>query len=208
MLWITPDPGCGKSVLARSLVDKELQNTESHTVCYFFKDNKEQNSIYLAICALLHQLFRRKPKLLHHAIASWEANDKKLSQEVDEVWRILMAAANDPATANVICVLDALYECQEFERRKFIRLPRAFHLESMLPSQRKLPRQCQLKFLLTSRPYSDIEREFRGLPNDPHIIRLSGEEQNDRINKEISLFIKAMVSEISHKLRLKEKVNA
>src|SRR5690348_12943644 len=57
LLWISADPGCGKSVLAKSLIDNEFQNTDSHTVCYFFfKDNDEQDNIATALCALLHQL--------------------------------------------------------------------------------------------------------------------------------------------------------
>jgi hypothetical protein len=36
LLWISADPGCGKSVLSKSLVDNELQDTETHSVCYFF----------------------------------------------------------------------------------------------------------------------------------------------------------------------------
>ncbi|KAF6825877.1 Ankyrin repeat domain-containing protein 50-like protein 3 [Colletotrichum musicola] len=51
LLWISADPGCGKSVLAKSLIDNELRNTDSHNICYFFfKDNEEQNSFATAMC--------------------------------------------------------------------------------------------------------------------------------------------------------------
>lgn len=40
LLWISADPGCGKSVLSRSLVDQDLQSYRA-TICYFFfKDNQ------------------------------------------------------------------------------------------------------------------------------------------------------------------------
>jgi len=66
LLWISADPGCGKSVLSKSLVDEELRSgTIGSTVCYFFfKDNDEQNSLATALCALLHQLFQHQPHLL------------------------------------------------------------------------------------------------------------------------------------------------
>ena len=73
LLWISADPGCGKSVLAKSLVDNELQSTDTHTVCYFFfKDNEEQDSIATAFCAILHQLFSCRRQLIRHAMTVWE----------------------------------------------------------------------------------------------------------------------------------------
>lgn len=61
LLWISADPGCGKSVLSRSLVD-ELQAQGSISVCYlFFEDNGEQSNLDTALCAILHQLFCDQP---------------------------------------------------------------------------------------------------------------------------------------------------
>ena len=80
LLWISADPGCGKSVLAKSFVD-EVFNTSLPTisVCYFFfKDNNEQNSLATALCAILHQLFGVQPQLLRHALPSWERNRDKI----------------------------------------------------------------------------------------------------------------------------------
>lgn len=52
LIWIFADPGCGKSVLAKSLVDNELKTPENATVCYFFfKDTEEQNTLAVALCA-------------------------------------------------------------------------------------------------------------------------------------------------------------
>ncbi len=59
MLWVSADPGCGKSVLARYLADSEISTTESTTTCYFFfKDVEDQKSAKSALCCILHQLFR------------------------------------------------------------------------------------------------------------------------------------------------------
>ena len=61
MLWVSADPGCGKSVLAKYLVDSVLATTESRTVCYFFfkDDFEDQKSIVSALSCILHQLFCR-----------------------------------------------------------------------------------------------------------------------------------------------------
>jgi len=79
LLWISAEPGCGKSVLSRSFIENELQSTDSYSVCYFFfKDNEQQDRLAIALCALLHQLFSAQPHLLKHAIPAWEENGEKL----------------------------------------------------------------------------------------------------------------------------------
>ena len=201
LLWISADPGCGKSVLAKSLIDNELQSTDTHSICYFFfKDNNEQNRITTALCALLHQLFGRRPPLLRHAIPKWEENGEKVQDEVDELWRTLLAAATDPVADGVTCVLDALDECRENDRRILIRFLTDFYTRSC----RKSSRKGQLKFLVTSRPYSDIELDFDGIPSNLPAIRLSGEDKNEEIRDEINLVIKERVSTVSRELRLNQ----
>ncbi|GAB1313191.1 Heterokaryon incompatibility domain-containing protein [Madurella fahalii] len=70
MLWVSADPGCGKSVLAKHLVDSVLQTVKSRTVCYFFfKDGfEDQTSVTGALCCILHQLFTQKRALLSDAV--------------------------------------------------------------------------------------------------------------------------------------------
>ena len=62
LLWITADPGCGKSVLSKDLVDNRLFGLESSdtTICYFFfKDTSpETRSPANAVAALLHQVLK------------------------------------------------------------------------------------------------------------------------------------------------------
>src|SRR5882724_2259326 len=53
LLWVSADPGCGKSVLSRFLADRELQATRNRTICYFFfkDDNEDQKTATTALCA-------------------------------------------------------------------------------------------------------------------------------------------------------------
>ena len=65
LLWISADPGCGKSVLAKCLVDHEFGTADQHSRCYFFfRDNERQDNLSTALCAILHQLFDHQPSLL------------------------------------------------------------------------------------------------------------------------------------------------
>ncbi|KAK1655866.1 hypothetical protein BDP81DRAFT_11398 [Colletotrichum phormii] len=200
LLWISADPGCGKSVLAKSLIDEEIQQSNEHTVCYFFfKDNDGQNSLATALCALLHQLFDCQPPLIRQAMAAFEKNGEKLQTEVDELWRIFIAASTDDKAVNVTCVLDALDECCLDDRRKIIRL-----LTNFYNRQPTSTRKFQLKFLVTSRPYQDIESEFRDIP-EPRTIRLAGEESNADISEEINLVIRHKVATAGRKLELSQE---
>ncbi|ERF68823.1 hypothetical protein EPUS_06267 [Endocarpon pusillum Z07020] len=198
----TADPGCGKSVLSRSLIDQELQNTNTHRVCYFFfKDNEKQDKLSIGLCALLHQLFDSQPRLLRHAATAYEKNDHKLSQEEGELWRIFLAATADPEARNVTCVLDALDECREDDRRRLINMLSQFYVNSASSRRRK----NWLKFLVTSRPYDDIQRRFQEMMSSLPAIRLRGENENEQIRKEIDMVIRGRVSELAVTLELKKE---
>jgi uncharacterized membrane protein len=192
LLWISADPGCGKSVLAKAIIDEELDSTGDHTVCYFFfKDNEDQNDLATALCAILHQLFGRLPHVLRHAANAFEKNGHSLQNEVDELWRVFLAAATDESAGTVICVFDALDECQRDGRRKLIRIVTDFYAQRVSSA-----RTSSLKFLATSRPYQDIESGFSDIPPGLPSIRLAGEESNADISEEINLVIRQKVQEL------------
>jgi ankyrin repeat protein len=194
LLWITADPGCGKSVLARSLIDRELQNTTTHTTCYFFfNDNQEQDNLATALCALLHQLFSAQLQLRQYAMDSWNKNHHRLQFEVFDLWRILLTATASEDAHPVTIIIDALDECCKEDRRTLIRLLSEFYIESLRPKARS---SC-LKFLVTSRPYGKIGAEFQGIGSTLPTVHLRGELENDKINKEINLVIRQELAALS-----------
>jgi ankyrin repeat protein len=205
LLWISADPGCGKSVLSKSLVDEELRSdADDSTVCYFFfKDNDGQNGLATGLCALLHQLFQQQPHLLQHAVPAWNRDGSKLQQETDELWRILLAATSDVAARDTICVLDALDECRDRDRNDLIAKLARFHEDA----RSRGPRQSWLKFIVTSRPYDDIQRGFEQIPSSLPAIRLRGEQENDQIHTEINSVIHVRVSQLANELRLRESTS-
>jgi hypothetical protein len=58
-LLVSADPGCGKSVLAKYLIDHELpaKSVTGTAICYFFFKDQDQNTARQMLCAVLHQLF-------------------------------------------------------------------------------------------------------------------------------------------------------
>ncbi|GFF75843.1 purine and uridine phosphorylase [Aspergillus lentulus] len=202
-LWISADPGCGKSVLAKSLIDDDLGASSSTvSICYFFfKDNGEQNNLATSLCAILHQLFSQQPNLLQHALPSWERNGNKLQQEAGELWRIFIAATSDPASANTICVLDALDECHPDDQKQLIH-----RLEDFCHRTDPSTLKTWLKFLVTSRPYDEVKDKFKAIRDSfPHI-HLKGEEENDQIREEVNLVVRMRVKELAETASLSSDV--
>lgn len=196
LLWISADPGCGKSVLSRSLVDRDLAALDNTTICYFFfKDNEHQDRLATALCAMLHQLFSKQPDLRRHSIDLWQENGDKIIQEVGRMWKILLDATSDKIARPVICVFDALDECCDDDRQVLIQRLSDFYQRSS-----RVPSAPTLKFLVTSRPYDNVQRWFEQTAL-PHI-RLRGEDENDRIHDEINLVIDQRVDGLAAELRL------
>ncbi|KAE8363146.1 purine and uridine phosphorylase [Aspergillus caelatus] len=194
LLLVSADPGCGKSVLARSIIDNYLEApSQAVIVCYFFfKDNEEQNHLSAAMCSVLHQLFSQRPELLQYAIPSWEKHGVTLQQETEELWRIFISATSAIASYRTICIFDALDECRETDQGRLIEKLQSFHRQQCLST-----RGACLKFLITSRPYDHIQNRFRVTTDSfPHL-HLKGEEENKKIHEEINSVVKIRVEELA-----------
>ena len=199
LLWVSADPGCGKSVLSRSLVDEDIKSTGTCTTCYFFfkDDNDIQKNAATALSAVLHQLFSQKPILIEYAMSDYAADGDKLPQLFHKLWDILIKAAADPNAGSVVCVLDALDECREVGRYQIIDAVTTFYKHAKPQKS-----SSQLKFLITSRPYIDMERRFTTLISAFPTSRLQGEEETEAISREIDIVIKWKASELARELKL------
>ena len=200
MLWVSADPGCGKSVLVKYLADSILATNESRTTCYFFfkDDFEDQRNAISALCCILHQLFMQKRILLSEKILEqFEVEGERLSSSFSDLWAILLSAAKDKNAGEIICLLDAIDECEDYGRSQLAQaLCKLYGTRSSF----------NLKFLLTSRPYGGIRRGFQPLeiPGLP-VIHLSGESDIEmkKISREIDIFIKARVRNIGGRLKLR-----
>ena len=202
-LWVTADPGCGKSVLSRFLIDHCLRSVAERVgadnVCYFFfkDDSEDTKSATHAMCAVLHQLFSQKMQLIRHALPAFRLNGAKLSRLFDELWDILVSAAGDPEAGTTFCVLDALDECSDLTRTILIRKLAKYY------SERKPT--AKLQFLVTSRPNTPIGDQFWQHNIDPASIQLMGENQAEveAISVEIGLVIEEKVKQFNNLRRRK-----
>ena len=196
VLWVSADPGCGKSVLARHLVDSVLRRSPNPpTVCYFFfKDGiSNQQNVVDALCCILHQLFTQRPDLLSRELVSRFMTRGRNLKSAGELWEILIRASEDADAGEIVCLFDAVDECEN-RGSQLIEALRGLYCHTPAAAS-----GSRLKFLLTSRPFEDINLGLKpqDVPNSP-IIRLSGETgpEMEEISREINIFIKARVEDI------------
>ncbi|QMW33392.1 hypothetical protein G4B84_008823 [Aspergillus flavus NRRL3357] len=203
MLWVTADPGCGKSVLAKYLADSVLTSHAGRIVGYFFfkDDFEDQRSIVKALCCILHQLFYQNRDLLTAHILEQFEMDERIVDSFGSLWNVLISAAKQTDTTEIICLLDAFDECEPDGRSQLtVALERLYTDESR--------HNFNLKFLITSRLYGDIRQGFQPMQMEGQsLIHLSGEgtEEMEDISREIKTFIKARVETIGARLKLTEE---
>ncbi|KAL7940504.1 nucleoside phosphorylase domain-containing protein [Trichoderma barbatum] len=187
-LLVTADPGCGKSVLAKYLIDHGLPR--SATICYFFFKDQDQNTSRQALCALLHQPFSKKPCLIKHAMIQFREDGQDLINSTGSLWKILRGAIKDPEAGPIIIALDALDECAESELADLMRnVECQFHSDHSSSSN-----NSRLKYLLTCRPYPQITSEIHNKFNS---------FSNIRIHQEINHVISYRVNQLSLSYKIK-----
>ncbi|KAL6831989.1 hypothetical protein V8C40DRAFT_237626 [Trichoderma camerunense] len=198
LLLVTAEPGCGKSVLARFLVETELPSQREDAVIgyFFFKDNPVQNNLINALSAILHQLLNLCPDVLD----TLGTNIKKLSPELlkdcGHLWGLIEDACENLSERTIFCVFDAFDECNSDGRERLVRL-----LASHQFSKRRI------RFLVTSRGYPAIVGSFRSIAEN--LVRLEGEEKSekDQLQNEIDIVFRHRVESLIEDRRLGQKVS-
>ncbi|KAH0553091.1 hypothetical protein GP486_006718 [Trichoglossum hirsutum] len=197
LLYVTADPGCGKSVLSRYLIEEILPD-DGRVVCYFFfkDDFKEQKSSLRALCSLLHQLFVSNRTLLtDDIIGKYEVQGAKFVESFAGMWSTFIGVASQQDT---VCVIDALDECREPDRDQLIK--------AITEVCNRPTRNYKLKFLLTSRPYERIRRALgRWFNPQTSWIHLQGDSgpTADKIAEEIGIVVKSRIEEVARGYSLK-----
>ncbi|KAL7824032.1 hypothetical protein V8C26DRAFT_384656 [Trichoderma gracile] len=197
LLWVSAGPGCGKSVLSRALIDERRLSTNvtTSTLCYFFFKDGDESRMYAhnALCAILHQLFSQDftGNLIEQALPSYKNFGKALTTSFSKLWEIFLRCSSTADCGEIICLIDALDECQEESRKMLIDGIKGLY-------QHSSKRPSRLQFLVTSRPYDDIELSFRRLSDTATYLRFDGDDKSGEIGHEINLVIDARVSEFAH----------
>ena len=200
MLYVSADPGCGKSVLARYLVDSVLCESPARILCYFFfKENIEQQSLAVnALQCILHQIFSANGNLLSPDLLNRFENSQKILSSVHDLWDILIRVVQDKRCKEVVCIIDALDECAEQGRESLASCLNTFY--------RQHRKGIRLKFLVTSRPYKHISMQLLSSTAVYHspetadisVIHLQGdnEDEVEKISREINIVVEAKANDM------------
>lgn len=192
LLWVTGDPGCGKTVLTSFLIDavraSAAQINTPTAVCFFFCDEKieHQNDGGSILSGILHQLFRYNSHLIRHARDSFETKNPQLVMKFKNLWDIFNASILDSEAGNIIVLVDALDECNPSSRTQFIR-SLASHLSS-----RQSSNEYVFKVLITSRGHQSIEDTFESTLH----VRLRAEDHLDQTAEDVARFIRLRTARI------------
>jgi hypothetical protein len=181
---LTAGAGCGKSVLAKSVVKRLKSSEHAPTVCHFFfkEDNEAQKNSKNALCAILHQLFDQQPHLLSESVRhKIETRGSSLLEELGSLWDTLILASKS-SDKPIICVLDALDECESHECTSLLK-----KLRSYFGNDWHNPEDRRLKLFLTSRPTLSVPA---GLQN---LYLVEDDDYMKRIHDEISTVIRKKV---------------
>ena len=152
---------------------------------------------------ILHQLLSAQPTLIHHALPAYREKGESLCTSFPQLWSIFTAAITDPSTKSIICILDALDECNEEEQSQLIK-----GLERLFLACQTSSSTSNVKVLVTSRPYFQIRREFDHLLRACEDIELSNTEESSAIKREIDLVIHYRIQELARRNRLAENVSS
>ncbi|EGX52826.1 hypothetical protein AOL_s00007g162 [Orbilia oligospora ATCC 24927] len=177
VLWVTANPGCGKTVTAKEAV-KSLDKPEdgSRAFYFFFKaGNMNQTEWRHAICSLLYQLIFRENKLSRTIFPEYRAKGDPLFAEVNALWKLFLLVLLDAKTLydRVFCIIDALDEGESDTQDLIIQ-----HLGRLTATE-------GVKFLVNSRPSINIQRTNRS----PSVLRIKGENGLISLTSDISIMI-------------------
>ena len=198
LLWVSGCPGSGKTVLSKALIDDKLitDNFFSSTVCYFFfkagQERKERAAD--ALSAILHQLFQNT-NLIPYGFASYKNHGAKLSQMFSDLWEILIKCAEDSEAGKIICVIDALDECEAESRGNLLR--EIIHLYSSKSRDQHVG--CSLKFFVTSQPCKDIDDHFERLSETRSYVHIDIGSQSAQLGRDIDTVIDRQVKDFAGK---------
>lgn len=208
LLWISANPGCGKSVLAKYLIaylQSSMEDDSSKTnLCYFFfkEGLEEQDNASSAVSVLLHQLYTWQHPLIRHALPKYLSTNRRVFNSFSSLWKIFIDSLCDSTANETICVIDGLDEC---ETKSLAQLLKGIaNLFEKTPSG-----TVKFKLLLLSRPHNRMETilclsgneettdhsESIGSANKR---RLVGENESKHMLTDIAKFARHKVKQLSN----------
>jgi hypothetical protein len=188
LLWITGDPGKGKTMLLCGLIN-ELRESIGGTdlVAFFFCQATDAriNSVTAVLRGLLYLLAQQQPLLLSHVQKRYKDAEKQLFEDTNSwvaLTEILSDVLADPDLPETYLVIDALDECDDD-------LPQ---LLDCIIRHSTLP---HVKWILSSRNRRDIEQKLQ--QSQSHVkLSLELRETAKQVSRAVDAYVEHCVSEL------------
>lgn len=198
LLFVTAEAGSGKSTVMRTLIDSLQASQPSLLIAhFFFKDDDDlQRSYVEALSAIIHQLLAQRPALVKYIRQPVEQYGQDIKNQTGEMWKILTNFAMD-VQDDVICVLDAVDECETSGRTQLLR-----DLKSHF--QKVNSATSRLKIVVSSRPYQDRYHPYEDLIGcSSKVYHLDGE--NAKFEADIAKVISFKVHELMRRRQISDR---
>lgn len=192
LLWLSGNPGMGKSVFAASLVNRSLSrigHAGGLDLIYFIcgKDDRDKNNPLTILKALIHQLLVLEPPLIKSVVL--EQSDAKgplLYNSLGTLFGLFKQLLNNERFQRVCCVIDGLDECEESARTTLLDLFGQFFSSTQASN-------TVLQILVTSRPYDSIRLHMERLGAST----LRCEAKDEAIMTDIASYVSHEVSRLA-----------
>jgi NACHT domain len=193
IFWLSGMAGTGKSTIARTIAGKLDSQKRLGASFFFSRGEGDLANATKFIGALAAQLASMSPVLRRH-IANAIAEHSEVVQgslrnqwERLILWPIKMLKSGDLPVSDLVIVIDALDECGSQDDVKVI---------IQLLSEAKALKDIRLRTLVTSRPESAIQVNFRSLPPGVHQELALHTIPDTVIHHDISLFLQKELEKI------------
>lgn len=194
LLWITGNPGCGKTILSAYLMEHldAVQPAQWNALvcCYFCSDQIDTQKDAKAILrSVIYQMVRRRRKLIRHVKSAFEFQGSQVVNSFEALWNIFVAITSDRISGQLSVIVDAIDECEAKTRARFLdAVTTLVHRANAMDE----PSPNRIKFLITSRPSLAIYYDFNGFLKN----RLMIEESQNAVVKDVQLVIERRINEI------------
>ena len=201
ILWLSGNPGTGKSTMAMAMVEN-LPNQApfvcgDKTLTYFFCDSSSENrrTATAILRGLLYQLVKQRQELMKFLLSSYEVRkQEKLFTSFDALWAMLIEIGHDTASGGKYCIIDALDECDRESQLILLR-----QINQTFSKHNSKNWHPSIHILITSRPYPEISQ---------HFTKFNGKDLTSyrKVKEDLQVFIREKVKDLSQKMNYPEKV--
>ncbi|KAF5230799.1 hypothetical protein FANTH_13692 [Fusarium anthophilum] len=202
ILWISGEPGCGKTTLASFLIDNINQHplvrgTDCQITYFFFDWSRDDQSDGTSLFfALIHQLLQAEPAL---ALIVKRYGDCLNLSDLCSVFADIVSSP-ERKVKKLVCVVDALDECETESMTEAIS-----SLASVISACNKSDKDVGwLKLAVTSHSNQHIEEVFSNVPTYQRI-RLADYEKP--MKQDVETFIRARCVQVMEIMECNDEVS-